>query len=613
MSPETASEPGKYNTHRAPYQRGMMDAINDPAIEEVTFMTAARMGKTTVVENVIGYFIDYDPSPLLLILPTDKLAENWSKINLAPMIRDNECLRSKVAEARSRDSSNKILFKSFPGGHIVLGGANAPTSLSFYSMRLVAFDEVDEYPIGAGLEGDPIDLGRTRAANFLNRKFVYTSTPSVKGLSRIETLWNESDQRLYYVPCPFCNHMQVLVFGPQSQFRNHTTGWLKFDDKNLSWVYYECSNCQSKIGERYKTRMLRAGEWRKQHPEIKHHAGFHINRLYSPWTTWKEIVREFVKAEKRREKLKVWVNKTLGETWVEQESYIFDGDSLLNRRENYERIPPGVIFLTAGVDLQDNRLEIVIIGWGRGEESWLIDKTVIHGSPAYPVTWTMLDAYLATPWQHENGYEGRPGQLGGLLAVGVDTGGHHTKQAYEYVKKRMKRRVFGIKGIGGFGKTFIKQSRNKKLRTPLTLVGVDAGKQLIYDRLMIQREDDKPTPGYMHFNMKCDKEYFDQLTSEKKEIVRVRGVPTQIWKLPEGLANEMLDCHVYNLAAFTLLGVTMETLAKSFGSRMTAWDEAKKKKESSPESEYTQAAAITTPVSRKKRRTISLKKYMGGF
>lgn len=586
----------------------MMDAVTDPAIEEVTFMTAARMGKTTVIENVIGYFIDYDASPILLILPTDKLAENWSKVNLGPMIRDNECLRSKVAEARSRDSSNKILFKSFPGGHLVMGGANAPTSLSMYSMRLVEFDEVDQYPPGAGLEGDPIDLGRTRAANFLNRKFIYTSTPTVKGLSRIESLWNESDQRLFYVPCPLCNHMQILVFGPQSQFRNHTTGWLKFDDKNLSWVYYECSNCHGKIGERYKTRMLRGGEWRKQHPEVKHHAGFHINRLYSPWTTWREIVKEFVKAEKRREKLKVWVNKILGETWVEQESYIFDGDSLLSRRESYEKLPRGVIFLTAGVDVQDNRLEVVIKGWGRGEESWFIDKAVIHGSPAYPVTWKMLDAYLATPFQHENGYQARPGQIGGLLAVGVDTRGHHTKQAYEYVRKRMKRRVFGIAGIGGFGKTFIKQSRNKKIRVPLTLVGVDTGKQLIYDRLMIERKDDEPTPGYMHFNMKCDKDYFDQLTSEKKEIIRVRGVPTQRWVLPDGLANEMLDCEVYNLAAYTLLNLKTEKLARSFERRMKVWEEAKKKEKSSSEPK-TEEQASARLGSRKKRKTISLKKY----
>lgn len=591
----------------------MMDAILDPGIEEVTLMTCARVGKSTVIENVLGYFVDYDPSPMLMILPSDRKAETISQLNIAPMIRDNECLRLKFAEQRSRDSSSKILLKTFAGGALVLGGANAPGSLTSFSMRIVAFDEVDDYPPSAGPRaGDPINLGRTRAANFLNRKFIYTSTPSIQGLSRIEDLWLQSDQRLYFVPCPYCNHMQILVFGPQSQFRNLTSGWLKFDKDNLSWIYYQCSNCPGQITERYKLRMLRAGEWRKQRPQVKHHAGFHINRLYSPWTTWTEIAREFIKSEKMREKLKVWVNQTLGETWVEKESYIFDGDSLLLRREGYEGIPRGVIFLTAGVDLQDNRLEVVILGWGKGEECWLIDKTVIRGSPAYAVTWKQLDAYLATPIKYENGYEARPGQLGGLLAVGVDTGGHHTKEAYEYVKRRMKQRFFGIKGVGGFGKTFIKQSRSKKVRAPLFLVGVDAGKQLIYDRLMTELEKDKPTPGGMHFNMKCEREFFDQLTSEKTKIVRKSGVPTKVWVLPEGSANEILDCYVYNLAAYVLLNPKMEKLALSIEARLKAWDEASKKVKPSPDGKPEPPPTVKAG-SRKKRATISLKKFMGNY
>ena len=590
----------------------MMDAILDPRIEEVTLMTCARVGKTTVIENVFGYFVDYDPSSMLMVQPSDRKAENFSKLNLGPMIRDNECLRLKFAEQRSRKSSSKILLKTFAGGALILGGANAPGSLSSLSVRIVAFDETDEYPPSAGIEGDPIDLGRTRAANYLNRKFIYTSTPTISGLSRIEDLWKQSDQRLYYVPCPFCHHMQILVFGPQSQFRNLTSGWLKYDKDNLSWIYYECSNCQEKIPERFKLRMLRGGEWRKQRPQVKHHAGFHINRLYSPWTSWSEIADEFMKAEKRREKLKVWVNKTLGETWVEKESYIFDGDSFLTRREAYERIPRGVIFLTAGVDVQDNRLEVVILGWGRGEECWFIDKTVIHGSPAYQITWKQLYAYLTTPIEYENGFAARPGQLGGLLAVGVDTRGHHTKQAYEFVKKYAKQRFFGIAGVTGFGKAYVRQSRSKKVRVPLFLVGADAGKQLIYDRLMIELEKDKPTPGGMHFNMKCDKEFFDQLTSNKTKIVRKSGVPTKVWILPEGSADEILDCYNYNLAAYTLLNPKMDKLAVSIEARLKAWDEARKKSPAAPESKK-ESTPTTKAGSRKKHATISLKKYLRGY
>lgn len=574
LSVETASEPGRYVTARAEYQRGMMDAVNELGIQEVTFMTAARMGKTTVIENILGYYIDYDPSAILLIDPTTLKARAWSKLNLGPMIRDTPCLRDKVAEAKTRDSKHEILFKTFPGGHIVIGGANSPSSLSSYSMRIVLFDETDEYPPSAGLEGDPIDLGKQRAANFLNRLYIYTSTPTVRGLSRIELSWKESDQRFCYLPCPKCGEYQILVFGPHSQFSQHAKGFLKFDRANISWVHYDCGNCHAQIGERDKMKMIRHCEWRAHNPIVKHHAGFHINRLYSPWTTWKEIATEFMKAEKRREKLRVVINKVFGETFSEKEAYEFDPASFLGRRESYEKIPKGVIFLTAGVDLQDNRLEVTVKGWGRGDESWHIDRRIIRGSPAYKATWDMLDAYLYGEREHENGFKAKYGQLGGILAVGIDTGGHHTKEAYEYVKRRMKQRFFGIKGMGGFGKTFIKQSTNRKVKSPLFLVGVDAGKQLIYDRLLIERSPDgKPTPGYMHFNMQCEKDYFDQLTSERPEIKRVRGNPTKVWTLPEGMANEVLDCEVYNLAAYTLLNPNVEKLAEIFGKKIAAHDE----------------------------------------
>lgn len=590
----------------------MMDAILDPRVEEVTLMTCARVGKTTVIENIVGYFVDYDPSSMLMILPSDRKAENISKLNIAPMIRDNECLRLKFAEQRSRKSSSKILLKTFAGGALILGGANAPGSLSSLSVRIVAFDETDEYPPSAGIEGDPIDLGRTRAVNYLNRKYIYTSTPTEQGLSRIEELWKESDQRLYYVPCPVCKHMQILVFGPQSQFRNLTSGWLKFDKANLSWVYYECSNCQAKITEHQKPWMLRHGQWRPQRSQVKHHAGFHINRLYSPWSTWNEIAKEFMKSEKRREKLKVWVNKTLGETWVEKESYVFSGDSFLAWREAYECIPRSVVLLTAGVDVQDNRLEVIILGWGKAEECWFIDRTVIHGSPAYASTWKLLYAHLTTPIPYENGYAARFAHLGGILAVGIDTRGHHTKQAYEFVKKHAKERIFGIAGVSGFGKAYVRQSRSKKVRVPLFLVGADAGKQLIYDRLMIEIEKDKPTPGGMHFNMKCDKEFFDQLTSNKTKIVRKSGVPTKTWILPEGSADEVLDCYNYNLAAYTLLNPKMEKLAPMIEARLKSWDEARDKKQTAAQPSAEPAPKVQTG-SRKKRTTISLKKFLGNY
>jgi len=508
-------------------------------------MTAARVGKTEVINNILGRYIDNEPCPILSVNPTVEMAETWSKRYLAPMIRDTPSLRAKVTEARAKDSNNTILEKSFPGGYVAMAGANSPAGLASRTVMIVVLDEVDRFPPSAGPEGDPVELAKKRAETFTyRRKFVQTSTPTVRGVSRIEAEWNASDQREYYVPCPSCGAFQVLSWSG-----------IKFDKEKPDGAYYECGHCKAEIHEGDKPRMIRVGEWRARHPERVRHAGFHINALYSPWITWSEIVQKFLEGRKRPETLKVWVNTMLGESWEEEESFSISDEKLAGRIESYEDVPMGAVLLTAGVDVQDDRLECLVKGWGLKDESWFVDYRKIYGSPGRLDTWTMLDDFLKSTFKHESGLTMR------ITATAIDSGGHFTKNVYEFTKVRMGRRVFAVKGMGGYGKPFIiKSSRNNRFRSLVVSLGVDTAKELVYDRLQIEDAG----PGYMHFNDKCDEEYFLQLTSEKHVTRYSKGFPTKIWALKSGRRNEALDCEVYALAAYTLLNPNIEAIAKRF-------------------------------------------------
>lgn len=545
-----------------------MDAISDPLTEVVTIMTSARVGKTEVLNNTLGYFIDQDSCPILMVQPTVDDARTWSKDQLEPMIRDTACLARKVYEYKSRDKKSTILHKLFPGGFLKATGANAPTGLARTTIRVLLLDEIDRYPVSAGAEGDPVRLAEKRTLTFWNRKIIRTSTPTIAGLSRIEKLYADSSQCHYYVPCPECGHKQVLVFSEKSQFKNLAGGYLVYDKANLSWVYYECGNCRYKIDEKYKNKMLSGGEWRARHPERAEHKGFHINEFYSPWSDWRKIVKGFIESKSRSEQLKVWINTTLGETFKEYDSREISKSDLEKRREKYTKIPEGVIFLTAGVDVQQNRVESKIKGWGLKDESWFIARRIFYGSPDDEEMWSQLDDFLNQTWQHEDGYTASAGRLGGLLAVGVDSSAF-TDNVYEYVRRNKKKRYWAIKGLSGFGRPIVYKAYTEKKRgTPLIIAGVDTAKEKIYDRVEI----DEAGPGCMHFNQECDDDYFDQLTAEEIRVVRNRyGYPERKWVLSDSKRNEALDCEVYNLVMYTLLDANMESLKKKLSARKSAW------------------------------------------
>jgi phage terminase large subunit GpA-like protein len=562
LSAESSAETGRWRTDRAEYQRAIMDAFVNPDVEIITWMSSAQVGKTEVLNNVIGYFVDQDASPMLMVRPTLDDAMAWSKDRFAPMIRDNDCLRGKVADAKAKDSGNTILHKTFPGGHLTVVGANSPAGLASRPIRILLFDEVDKYPASAGTEGDPIKLGKKRSQTFWNRKIGITSTPTIKGISRVEASFNESNKQFFHVPCPKCNHFQRLVFS-QVKWEKREDGTNDFDS-----VHYECVNCTEKLFEPDKLEMVRNGNWVAERPEVIKHAGFHLSELYSPWSSWKEIVIDFLEAKKRKETLKVWINTTLGETFEDEESLELSGGDLLKRREGYVTVPEGVYLLTASVDVQDDRLEAVVKGWGMGDESWFIAKEVFYGSPGRSDPWGKLLEFLTQEFPAENGLKMK------VACTAVDSGGHFTQSVYKFTKSNIHLRIFAVKGYAGYGKSLIgKASKNNKVRALLIPIGVDTAKEIIYDRLKIEEHG----AGYMHFNQKCDEEYFNQLTAEKQITKYNKGFATKVWVVIESRRNEMLDCEVYNLAAYHILKPNMEVLSESIKSRVK---ELKRQKES---------------------------------
>jgi phage terminase large subunit GpA-like protein len=518
----------------------MMDAVSDPDITTVVLMTSAQIGKTELVNNVVGFHVHQDPAPMLIVQPTLEMAQTWSKDRLAPMLRDTPALSSKVMDARSRDSGNTVLHKTFSGGHVTACGANSPSSLASRPCRLILMDEVDRYPISAGTEGDPVGLARKRASTFWNKKFIEVSTPTERGASRIEKSYEATDQRKFFVPCPDCGEHQVLVWAN-----------VRWTDNDATTAEYTCEHCGTLWNDVQRHRAVRAGEWRATRKGTPGVAGFHINALYSPWVSLREGVQDFLDAKTDPMRLKTWVNTFLGETW-EEEGESLDEHDLVERTELFgDELPTGVAMLTAGVDVQDDRLEIEVVGWGNGEESWSIAYEVLYGDPSTAELWGRLDAFLGQRYYHR--------LFGDMIvrATCVDSGGHFTQAVYKYARLRQGNRVFAIKGVGGEGKPISgRPTKNNIGKINLFPVGTDTAKELIYARLRIG----EPGPGYSHFPDDRSVEYFRGLTSEKRVTRYFKGRPRKEWVKVGTKRNEPLDCRVYAMAALHILNVSVDSV-----------------------------------------------------
>jgi len=544
LSAISSAEAGRWKT--IPYQRGIMDALTDPTIEQVWVMKSARVGWTKIINAFAAYHIHQDPCSIMIVQPTIEDAEGYSKEEIAPMIDDVPCLKGLVSDAKARDGSNTTLAKQYPGGTLGIIGANSPRGFRRVSRRVVLFDEVDGYPVGgAGSEGDQIKLGIRRTEYFWNRKIAGGSTPTIKDLSRIERQFEAGDQRRFFVPCPECGRFQYL------KWRN-----LKWPEGQPHLAYFVCEKNSCIIMHSKKREIIERGEWRATAEGNGKIASFHIWAAYSysPNASWGVLAEEFLDAKNDRQLLQTFVNTVLGETWEEEYSAKLGAEGLQARAETYEPgvAPDGTLCLVAGVDVQDNRLEITIIGYGKNEESWVVAHNVIFGDPAKSEIWKQLDEVLHRPYRHELGAELK------VMAAAIDSGGHFTHEVYQYARERKSRGVVAVKGQSQRGKIAIGKPtkvdinfRGQILKNSLELypVGVDTIKSVLYGRFKLNELG----PGYVHFHGALTPEYFTQLVSEKKIVKYVRGFPTYEWVLKPGTRNEALDCMVYAYAALQYL------------------------------------------------------------
>lgn len=576
-----AAEPGRYRVERTPYMREIMDAMSvTSAVEEVALMAAAQTGKSQGLNNWAGYVIDNAPGPMLLVQPTVDNAKRYSKQRITPMISESPRLAAKIVENKSRDAGNTILEKEYPGGMLLLGGANSAAGLRSMPIRYLGADEISNWPADVDGEGDPLIMAEERTNSFGRKKKIFKcSTPGIKNLCRIEAEFLKTDQRRYYVPCPHCGHL-------------HTLAWSNFvipkdadGKKRPKEAHMVCPSCAGRIEEHHKTEMLaeagRGGraEWRATAPENADptRRGYHINALYSPigWKSWAKIARQWIEAQGNPRKLQGFVNNVLAETW-EIKGEKVAGNELQRRAESAGLIirrsdagvllPPEVLLISIGGDVQPDRIELEVVGWGLGEESWSLDYRVLYGDPNAPLIWQDLDLFLGTDYVHPTGVVLRSAR------TFIDTGGANTKAVYDYVRPRAGMGVFGIKGVPGDGKPAVgKPTGNNIGQVQLFPLGTFTLKDTVYGRLRIEA----PGPGFCHFPASRPKEYFDGLTAEEVKTKYTKGFPVREWvKIRE--RNEPLDCRAYATAAMISLNANFEQLAQIMDGSFVAEDRGRR-------------------------------------
>lgn len=546
LSQESSAQRGKYRSSVTPYAKEPMNDAGDMAVQSVCLMFASQTGKTEILNNVAGYFIQADPAPIMVVQPTVELGESWSKERLVPMVRDTPVLTGLVKDPKSRDSGNTIRMKSFPGGNIAIVGANAPSGLAGRPRRVVLLDEVDRFPPSAGSEGDPCALAIRRTESYWNSVIYMTSTPTIKGASRIESEYEQTDKRRWFCPCPDCGHEQELKWAQ-----------VKWDKDAPETARYECEKCNSRWDDVKRLRAIQSGRWKATAP-FHGKRGYYLNGIASPFRAKKgfksrlhQMAAGFLEAKRGgQESLKTWTNTFLAETFEESFEGV-DHSKVITRCEKYSaQAPAGVVVLTAGIDVQGDRVEMEVVGHGIGEETWGIANVVLYGNFDLPDLQKQLDDALDRDYQHENGDMVR------VVAAAIDTR-HKTKSVRQYCKSRAARRVYAVMGTPIQGAAIVSPRFNKFFRMWTYSIGTDGLKDSLYSRLQIEDVG----PRYCHFPLAPDynEEFFKQLTAEVVKHKYERGQLRRVYvKTRE--RNEALDKRVYALAAFEILRPNMDAL-----------------------------------------------------
>jgi phage terminase large subunit GpA-like protein len=535
LSQEVSPEPGRFDTSRTPYLREIMDVMGDDEHEDVCWVSCTQVGKTTALENVLGYTMSSDPSGMLMVFPRDKDVKTFSKERLTPMIRDTPKLRGLVKASERRHSDDTLERKVFPGGFIAMGSSRSPADLAARPVRRLLGDEVDRWIRNTGKEGSPWELGKKRTQNFWNRKRAAVSSPTEKDLSLIDRLWQESDQRRYHVECPDCGHSQPLRWKDDNGQYHLVCEKDEHGELIPETARYRCAACEYLIPENHKRRMLAGGQWVATYPHRKA-VGFHLNALYSPWVTWAEVMNAFIAAKGSQELLQTFVNTWLAETFAVSFD-VLDPSSLAARAEPPDVLWPHIRRLTAGLDVQSDRVEILIVGWGERERSFLLEVHQVWGDPQADTTWDEVDALL---WPQRNGLP--------ISFACVDSS-YLPAPVWRWANRPAnRRRVAPINGMSGRGRPPIAKpalAKTRDQRKPW-LVGTDTVKDLIALRL----RSAVPSHGSVQFSTDLPMALYDQLTAEVSVPVTRNGRAERAWKkVDEKRANEGLDMFGYAIGA----------------------------------------------------------------
>src|SRR5687768_885688 len=562
LSAETSADAGKFKAFA--YQNGIMDAVTDPRVLQISMMKGARVGYTKILDHVVGFFIHQDPSPVLIVQPRVEDAEDYSRTEIAPMLRDTPVLAEIAGDLKAKDSNQRILKRTFRNGSSVsFVGANSPGGFRRITARIVAFDEVDGYPAaGAGEEGDQIALGVKRSESFWNRKIILGSTPTTRGVSRIQKAWEESDQRRYHVPCPHCGHKQTLEWANLKWEKNEAGEHL------TDTAYFRCIGNGCRIEEHDKLAMIDAGEWIAEKP-FNGHAGFHIWSAYSlfPNAAWKNLAKEWLDVYRKPLEKKTFINVTLGEPH-EEAIEVTDPEVLRSRCEpyNFETLPSDVKFVTFGADTQDDRIEVTFVGWGPDEEAWVACHEVLPGDTSKTLVWEDFDKLINRPFGTDDGRTLMP------QAGCIDSGGHRSEMVYKFCRDRKRRRVYPIIGRGNANQTTPRliwsktPTRTKNSGDKPFTVGVDTAKDDMSSRLAIAPSEDGPTARAVHFPaIGLSADYFDQLTSEHAVTRYIGNRPQRKWEPKQAWRrNEAWDCLIYALAARLSLPIKLKSSGERF-------------------------------------------------
>ena len=566
--PGSSPEPGKYHANRLPYQIEPTLASIDPTVLETVMLWARQTGKSTVVQSVIGYLIDEDPCSILVVYPTKDGATNYMRRHFSPMVRSSPSLRGKVTETRFKSAEATVLNRPFPGGHLAAVGSESASGLRQMSFRVVMADEVDSYSL-ENPDGDPLALAVGRADAFHNSIVYILSTPTYKSTSRIQARFDRTDKRYWFVPCPKCQHYQIL------KWSNVRWTWVEdgVEKSDPTKAYYECDNlaCKHHWTDADRLNAIARGQWRATAPFLGFR-GYHLSGLYrcvGKKTAYKSYLHQFaaeflVAKHEGKETLRQWTNQFLAECWTDETETV-EASPLMQRRETYEKLPPEALVLLAGVDLQQDRWEAEVVAFGDKEISWGVEYVVQPGNPQDKSYWMALDAFLSRTYVRDDGLKM------GIISAGVDSG-FRQELVLPWCAERSHLRIYAVRGSSEHNLPILSgNSRSSATHLPFWSIGTDSAKHQIYHRLLLS---DPTAPGYCHFRgdtFGYTSVYFDMLTSHEFTLKMLQGKPKRNWqKKHQHTRDESLDCRVYIAAMLVLLNPQWQIIKEGQDSILAA-------------------------------------------